>query len=67
MPRSRPCRHWEVITGSGWEAGILAILKFKTDEIGRGLYYTGLHHFGILVEEWTRTEPLPLQKAEAAK
>jgi len=27
----------------------LAILRFKTDQIGRGLDYTGLHHFGILV------------------
>lgn len=29
----------------------LAILKFKTDQIGKGLGYTGLHHFGILVED----------------
>src|SRR5271155_3483038 len=29
----------------------LAILRFKTDQIGRGLDYTGLHHFGILVED----------------
>jgi len=29
----------------------LAILKFKTDQIGRGMDYTGLHHFGILVED----------------
>jgi catechol 2,3-dioxygenase-like lactoylglutathione lyase family enzyme len=29
----------------------LAILKFKTDQLGRGLDYTGLHHFGILVED----------------
>src|SRR5256714_5180060 len=28
----------------------LAILRFKTDQIGRGMDYTGLHHFGILVE-----------------
>ena len=28
----------------------LAILRFKTDQIGKGLDYTGLHHFGILVE-----------------
>jgi hypothetical protein len=89
----------------------LAILRFKTDQIGKGLDYTGLHHFGILVEDvgevakkleglgskhymdqggdrvggfevkfygpegvlfdvaehpWTGTEPLPLEKAEAA-
>jgi len=29
----------------------LAILRFKTDQLGRGLDYTGLHHFGILVED----------------
>jgi catechol 2,3-dioxygenase-like lactoylglutathione lyase family enzyme len=29
----------------------LAILKFKTDQIGRGLDYAGLHHFGILAED----------------
>ena len=32
----------------------LAILRFKTDQIGRGLDYTGLHHFGILVEDVKR-------------
>jgi catechol 2,3-dioxygenase-like lactoylglutathione lyase family enzyme len=29
----------------------LAILRFKTDQIGKGLDYIGLHHFGILVED----------------
>ena len=29
----------------------LAILRFKTDQIGRGMDYAGLHHFGILVED----------------
>ncbi|HYZ41268.1 MAG TPA: VOC family protein, partial [Stellaceae bacterium] len=29
----------------------VAILKFKTDQLGKGLDYTGLHHFGILVED----------------
>jgi len=29
----------------------LALLRFKTDQIGRGMDYTGLHHFGILVED----------------
>jgi len=29
----------------------LAILRFKTDQIGRGMDFTGLHHFGILVED----------------
>src|SRR5579872_7323682 len=28
----------------------LAILRFKTDQLGRGLDYTGLHHFGVLVD-----------------
>ncbi len=29
----------------------LAILRFKTDQLGKGLDYAGLHHFGILVED----------------
>jgi catechol 2,3-dioxygenase-like lactoylglutathione lyase family enzyme len=29
----------------------LAILRFKSDQIGKGLDYTGLHHFGVLVED----------------
>lgn len=29
----------------------LAILKFKTDQLGKGLDYTGVHHFGVLVED----------------
>jgi catechol 2,3-dioxygenase-like lactoylglutathione lyase family enzyme len=29
----------------------LAVLRFKTDQLGRGLGYTGLHHFGVLVED----------------
>src|SRR6202048_4558932 len=90
----------------------LAILRFKTDQLGKGLDYAGLHHFGILVEDVetaakkleglggkhymdhdgnrvggfevkfygpegvlfdvaehprTGTEPLPLEKAEAAE
>ena len=91
----------------------MAILKFKTDQLGKGMDYTGLHHFGILVEDvekagkklealggkhymdqaeaeriggfevkfygpegilfdvaehpWTGTEPLPIEKAEAAE
>lgn len=28
----------------------MAILKFKTDQLGKGMDYYGLHHFGILVE-----------------
>jgi catechol 2,3-dioxygenase-like lactoylglutathione lyase family enzyme len=27
----------------------IAVLKFKTDQIGKGMDYTGVHHFGILV------------------
>jgi hypothetical protein len=33
----------------------LAILRFKTDQLGKGLDYTGLHHFGVLVEDVERT------------
>src|SRR5438128_12162422 len=29
----------------------LAILRFKTDQIGKGMDYTGLHHFGVLVDD----------------
>ena len=29
----------------------LAILRFKSDQIGKGMDYTGLHHFGVLVED----------------
>ena len=29
----------------------LALLRFKSDQIGKGMDYTGLHHFGILVED----------------
>ena len=32
----------------------LAILRFKTDQLGKGLDYTGPHHFGILVEDVAR-------------
>ena len=32
----------------------LAILRFKTDQLGKGLDYAGLHHFGILVEDVPR-------------
>src|SRR4029077_9605055 len=30
----------------------LAILRFKSDQIGKGMDYTGLHHFGVLVEDF---------------
>src|SRR3989442_15613326 len=29
----------------------LAILRFKTDQLGKGMEYSGLHHFGVLVED----------------
>ena len=29
----------------------LAILRFKTDQLGRGMDFRGLHHFGILVDD----------------
>ena len=29
----------------------LAILKFEWDQLGKGLDYVGVHHFGILVDE----------------
>src|SRR6201981_1807880 len=29
----------------------MAILKFKTDQLGKGLDYRGVHHFGVLVED----------------
>jgi len=35
----------------------IAILKFGDDQLGKGLDYTGLHHFGVTVdnvEKWTR-------------
>ena len=32
----------------------IAILKFKTDQIGKGMDYTGVHHFGILVDDRRR-------------
>ena len=33
----------------------LAILRFKTDQLGKGLDYAGLHHFGVLVEDVEKT------------
>ena len=29
----------------------MAILKFTTDQLGKGLDYRGIHHFGVLVED----------------
>jgi catechol 2,3-dioxygenase-like lactoylglutathione lyase family enzyme len=34
----------------------IAILKFRWDQLGKGLDYAGLHHFGMIVEDteaWT--------------
>ena len=34
----------------------LAVLKFKNvDQLGKGLDYTGIHHFGVLVEDLEAT------------
>src|SRR3954467_14973222 len=33
----------------------IAVLKFKTDQIGKGMDFTGVHHFGILVEDSEKT------------
>ena len=38
----------------------LAILRFKTDQIGKGMDYTGLHHFGILVEDVDEAQKVAL-------
>jgi hypothetical protein len=29
----------------------ISVLNFKQDQIGHGLDYTGLHHFGVYVED----------------
>ena len=29
----------------------MAILKFKTDQLGKGMDFRGIHHFGVLVED----------------
>jgi catechol 2,3-dioxygenase-like lactoylglutathione lyase family enzyme len=33
----------------------ISVLYFKQDQIGRGLDYTGLHHFGVLVDDLEET------------
>jgi catechol 2,3-dioxygenase-like lactoylglutathione lyase family enzyme len=38
----------------------LAILRFKSDQIGKGMDYTGLHHFGILVEDIDEAQKVAL-------
>jgi catechol 2,3-dioxygenase-like lactoylglutathione lyase family enzyme len=35
----------------------IAILKFANDQLGKGLDFTGIHHFGVVVDDvdaWTR-------------
>jgi catechol-2,3-dioxygenase len=29
----------------------IALLKFKTDQLGKGMDYVGLHHFGVYTED----------------
>src|SRR5207237_8501544 len=29
----------------------MAILNFKTDQLGKGMDFRGIHHFGVLVED----------------
>jgi catechol 2,3-dioxygenase-like lactoylglutathione lyase family enzyme len=33
----------------------ISVLYFKQDQIGRGLDYTGLHHFGVFVDDLEAT------------
>ena len=33
----------------------LAVLRFHTDQLGRGLDYVGLHHFGVHVDDFDGT------------
>src|ERR1700757_3761465 len=43
----------------------MAILKFKTDQLGKGMDFTGVHHFGVLVDDAaTATERLQSLGAE---
>jgi catechol 2,3-dioxygenase-like lactoylglutathione lyase family enzyme len=35
----------------------IAILKFPNDQLGKGIDFTGIHHFGVVVDDveaWTR-------------
>ncbi|HVG50623.1 MAG TPA: VOC family protein, partial [Xanthobacteraceae bacterium] len=35
----------------------IAILKFANDQLGKGIDFVGIHHFGVVVddvEEWTK-------------
>src|SRR5262245_60921700 len=43
----------------------IAILKFKTDQLGKGMDFTGVHHFGVLVDDAAKaTEQLNSLGAE---
>lgn len=33
----------------------IAILKFTVDQLGKGLDYVGIHHFGVLVQDADKT------------
>ena len=33
----------------------IAVLNFKTDQLGRGMDYVGLHHIGVVVEDLEQT------------
>ena len=47
----------------------IAILKFAEDQLGKGLDYIGIHHFGVVVddvEDWTvRLEKMGAPQIEA--
>src|SRR5262245_31180693 len=44
----------------------LAVLRFKTDQIGRGLEFVGPHHFGILVDDEAATSARLLELGATA-
>ncbi len=47
----------------------IAILKFSNDQLGKGMDYTGMHHFGVIVDDvgaWTkRLESLGAEALES--
>ena len=36
----------------------IAVLKFKTDQIGKGMDFVGVHHFGVLVDDAEKSTEL---------
>jgi methylmalonyl-CoA/ethylmalonyl-CoA epimerase len=34
----------------------ISVLKFKQDQIGRGLEFTGLHHLGVFIDDMAEAE-----------